>query len=288
MANFSKIPLLYIAGSSHSGSTLIDLVLGSHSLIESLGEAKKIPKVLQELEAGSHPRPLCSCHAAIADCDFWKSVLQLDIPGFAQGSGITLDSAADLDLARRALAFRGKTILLDSSKNLGRLGFLAAEPGFSTTCLHLTRDPRAVAYSAIRKLERSKEGSLPNRSGLLRKHAFDWASLNRKIRRRYRENRKTSYLHLRYEDFVLRPDVSLLPALMSLGLEYEPAQTRFRDFTHHNIEGNRLRLQAGSDIRFDSTYLEGLSTFEWMTVSLVLLPTLSRFGYSFSRKPPVS
>jgi len=288
MADQSRIPLLYIAGSSHSGSTLIDLVLGSHSLIESLGEAKKIPKVLQELEPGNHHQPLCSCHVAIADCDFWKTVLQLDIPGFARGNGITLDSAADLDLARRALAFRRKTILLDSSKNLGRLGFLAAEPGFSITCLHLTRDPRAVVYSAIRKLERSKGARLPKRAGFLRKHALDWAFLNWKIRRRYRENRQSSYLHLRYEDFVLRPDISLLPVIQSLGLEYEPAQMRFRDFTHHNIEGNRLRLQSGADIRFDSTYLEGLSPFEWMMVSLMLLPMLARFGYSFSRKPPVS
>lgn len=288
MADQTRIPLIYIAGSSHSGSTLIDLVLASHSLIESLGEAKKIPKVLQELKAGNHPRPLCSCHAAISDCDFWKSVLQLDIPEFARVSRITLDSSADLELARRALAFRGKTILLDSSKNLGRLGFLAVETGFSTTCLHLTRDPRAVAYSAIRKQERSRGGPLPNRAALLRKHAFAWASLNRKIRHRYCESRKISYLHLRYEDFVFRPDVCLLPVLKPLGLEYEPAQTRFRDFTHHNIEGNRLRLQSASDIRFDSTYLEGLSPFEWMMVSLMLLPTLSRFGYAFRRKPPVS
>lgn len=281
-----RVKLLYIAGSSHSGSTLIDLILGSHTQIESLGEAKKIPKILSILQSGSQPRPICSCHAAIEDCNFWKSALQLEIPKFSEHERVTFDSSADLAMARRALDFRNKSVLLDSSKNLGRLGFLAQEKGFLTTCLHLTRDPRAVAFSAIRKMERATGTPVKNRVPLLCKHAMEWSALNRKIRRRYQKKHAISYHLIRYEDFVIQPELSLAAVLKSLDLEFEPAQMRFRDFTHHNIEGNRLRLQSGSDIRFDAGYLKEVTSVEWLTTSLLLFPTLSRFGYGFSRKQP--
>lgn len=286
MSDTSRIPLIYIAGSSHSGSTLIDLVLGSHTKIESFGEAKKIPKILSSLQLRSEPIPICSCHAAIIDCDFWKLALQLEIPNSSERMRITFNASADLAMARRALAFRNKSVLLDSSKNLGRLGFLVRESGFATTCLHLTRDPRAVAFSAIRKVERAGGLAVKKRMQILCKHALDWSGLNRKIRRRYQKNREISYFHLRYEDFVCEPEASLASVLRLLNLEFEPAQMRFRDFTHHNIEGNRLRLQSGSDIKFDSSYLKELTSVEWLTASLLLMPALSRFGYCFSRRQP--
>jgi hypothetical protein len=121
---------------------------------------------------------------------------------------------------------------------------------------------------------------------LVCKHALDWSALNRKIRRRYRKKSVISYLHLRYEDFVFGPEASLAAVFHELNLEFEPAQMRFRDVTHHNIEGNRLRLQSGSDIKFDSGYLKALTSAEWLTASILLLPTLSRFGYGFSRRLP--
>lgn len=277
------VKLLYLAGSSHSGSTLIDLILGSHTQIESLGEAKKIPKILSILQTGSQTGPICSCHATIVDCDFWKSALQLETPNSSERERISFDASADLAMARRALAFRNKSVLLDSSKNLGRLGFLAREKGFSTTCLHLTRDPRAVAFSAIRKMERANGAAAKNRMRFLFKHSFEWYALNRKIRRRCRKNPNVSYLHLRYEDFVFQTGSSLSKVLQMLNLEFEPAQVRFRDFIHHNIEGNRLRLQSGSEIKFDSNYLKELTPAEWLTASIPLLPVLSRFGYRFLR-----
>lgn len=287
MSNTLRVPLVYIAGSSHSGSTLLDLVLGSHAQIESLGEAKKIPQILNSLQTGKEPKPICSCHTAIVDCNFWRNALQLENPNSLERNRITFDLTADLAMARRALSFRNKSILLDSSKNLGRLGFLTREEGFATTCLHLTRDPRAVAFSAVRKMERIGGHTQKNRIRFVCRHALDWSALNQKICRRHRKKSRISYLHLRYEDFVFSPEASLTSLFQELELEFEPAQLRFRDFTHHNIEGNRLRLQSGSDIKFDSSYLEELAPVEWLTASVLLLPALSRFGYGFSRRKPV-
>ena len=87
---------------------------------------------------------------------------------------------------------------------------------------------------------------------------------------------------------MLTPELTLPKVLALLGLEFEPGQMQFRNFTHHNIEGNRLRLQGGSEIRFDASYLIGLTSIEWRTISFILLPTLRGFGYPFSRKAPTS
>jgi len=289
MPDMSRIPLIYIAGSSHSGSTLLDLILGSHSLIESLGEAKKIPAVLRALKNARQIQPLCSCHSIIAECPFWRSVLRLDDPALHDTETGPFDSDGGIEIARRALEFRKRTVLVDSSKILGRLNFLARHKDIATTCLHLTRDPRAVAFSAIRKLEmRSVEAPFKNRAVHLMRQSLDWSSLNKKIRRRHRNNPQVSYRHLRYEDFVHDPTQALKTVLEMVKLDFEPMQMDFRKFTHHNIEGNRLRLQCHGEIQFDAAYLGKLSAFEWVLCSLLLLPTLRLFGYPVSRSSPIS
>jgi hypothetical protein len=287
MAEMSRVPLIYIAGSSHSGSTLLDLVLGSHSRIESLGEAKKIPEVLQAVKTGKLPAPLCSCRTTIAECPFWKTVFQWNNSGPLKSEIVPFDSTGEIEMARRALTFRHRSVLVDSSKILGRLNFLAKNKDIAMHCLHLTRDPRAVAFSAARKSQTQGLKESSNKwVALLMRQSKDWASLNKKIRRSHKNNPQVSYLHLRYEDFVHDPENTLISILEMVNLELEPAQMQFRKFTHHNIEGNRLRLQNNSEIHFDSSYLQKLSAFEWMMCSLLLMPSLGQFGYPFNRRVP--
>ena len=59
---------IFIAAAGHSGSTLLDLLLGSHSKIESLGEISYLPKnwALNEV---------CGCGNAIRSCAVWKKVV---------------------------------------------------------------------------------------------------------------------------------------------------------------------------------------------------------------------
>jgi hypothetical protein len=287
MSDPRLIPLVYIAGSSHSGSTLLDLLLGSHSKVESLGEAKKIPQVMQKIRSGDSP--VCSCLERIDDCPFWRAALCFDAPYFPERERITFEHGADLAMARRALAFRGREVLLDSSKILGRLGFLTREPAFRLVCVHLIRDPRAVAFSALRKNEK-KFGSFSSggRLRLLMRHAQDWSRLNLKIRNRFGSGKSVEYLPLRYEDFVRDPVMALKKILTCVGLEFESSQMTFRDAVHHNVEGNRLRFQSGCEIRFDSSYLEGLEWKEWLGATMPTLPALHCFGYKFGRINPTS
>ena len=65
-----RIPLIYIAGPSHCGSTLLDLMLGSASGVWTLGEAQVLPVLANE-----DTRP-CGCGRRIHECDFWGPVLK--------------------------------------------------------------------------------------------------------------------------------------------------------------------------------------------------------------------
>lgn len=68
-----RYPLLYVAGSGHSGSTLLALLLGAHPSIACVGETAVKPAIRSRNEAG---RAKCSCGLAVKECPFWTKVFQ--------------------------------------------------------------------------------------------------------------------------------------------------------------------------------------------------------------------
>ena len=62
------IKYLYICSAGHSGSTLLDLLLGSHTRIESLGEVSHLPKNIAL-------NTKCSCGENVRECSVWKPIL---------------------------------------------------------------------------------------------------------------------------------------------------------------------------------------------------------------------
>ena len=65
--------ILYIAGYGRSGSTVLNIILGNHSSITSVGELSFLPE-----DWTNHHR-VCSCGAPYHTCEFWKD-LYLDQP----------------------------------------------------------------------------------------------------------------------------------------------------------------------------------------------------------------
>ena len=60
---------IYICSAAHSGSTLLDLLLGSHSQIESLGE---ISFLGQDLAVNNR----CTCGSPVRACHVWRAVAE--------------------------------------------------------------------------------------------------------------------------------------------------------------------------------------------------------------------
>jgi len=265
-----KLPLIYIVGSSHSGSTLLDLLLGSHSSIESLGEAKKIPSIVAEISRGA--RPLCTCRQEVQDCPLWGSVL-------SETTGdLKSDPAANGALYRRILEASGKSFLLDSSKTLGRALMFARSDLFNMVFIQLVRDSRAVVFSSKRKRSRQQNGDY----GLI-STALGWQKLNARIQRRLMHKGNHRYMVLRYEDLTSNPHRVLENILGIAGLSWEPALMRYRESVHHNIEGNRMRMGTDSEIKRDEQYLFALGRLEWVLSTALTFRGLRRFGYSLKR-----
>lgn len=180
-----KLRLVYILAASHSGSTLLAMLLGSHPEICTVGELNL--SGLHDLDTYR-----CSCLAPIRECPFWSGVseemsgrrLNFDITragmDFRSGGspyvrrllqplhrGAFLEFLRDAALAlspawrtsvpavqARNVAFidcirarSGKPVVVDSSKIALRLKYLLRNPQLDVRIVRLVRDGRGVALT---------------------------------------------------------------------------------------------------------------------------------------------
>jgi hypothetical protein len=181
--------MAYILAASHSGSTLLGMLLGSHPQIATMGEMKLSTQAIGDL---AHYR--CSCGNLIQACAFWQRV-KADMA--AQGFDFDLACAGtdyrirDSRYVRRLLGpmHRGRfleglrdaalgssiawrrllpeihrrnaalaavvleiakaDIIVDSSKIALRLKYLLRNPELEVKVIRLIRDGRAVALTYV-------------------------------------------------------------------------------------------------------------------------------------------
>jgi hypothetical protein len=178
----ARTRLVYLLGPSHSGSTLLALLLGSHPEIATVGE-------LKQTSLGDVERYRCSCGVEIRRCPFWDAVradLRAGGWAFEPGDGSTDLAAGTGAYVRRLLrplhrgpafefvrdlalhaapAWRGhlarwqrsnarlaeavcrltgKALVVDSSKVAVRLKYLLRNPALDVRVLRVIRDGRAV------------------------------------------------------------------------------------------------------------------------------------------------
>lgn len=314
---------LYIGGCGHSGSTLLDMLLGGHSKISATGEIHRFYLSLNSDEKLHR----CTCGESVWTCPFWSAVIDALIaagaapdrealkrdflttePGYldlatdhpqyltpgpeAESSGaslynllMVLGSRALLGAAaavsggvaqkrratRNSLAlFRaireahGTPVVLDSTKNPGRMKALYLDATERYRLLVLLRDGRAVTYSRMRRNEVGME-----------KAARIWVSEHRKARVTRATMSGAVMKFIKYEDLCKDPAGTLTDVLAWLGLAYEPGVLEFRSQSH-NIGGNPMRFRGGeTTIRFDEKWREGLGEAD--------LETFERIGGALNR-----
>jgi hypothetical protein len=190
------------------------------------------------------------------------------------------DPEANADLCRRALSFRGRQVVLDNSKNIGRALMLHRSGLFDLHVLHMVRDSRAVVFSHRRKAERRAQ----DHGYRLAPTARQWERLNRRLARAFRSRAGTGYLRVRYEDLVDHPEEEVRRVLREVSLPWDPQTLKFREGRHHGIEGNRMRLQTDREIVRDDEYLAGLGCFEWFAITALTARGLRNFGYRWTRE----
>lgn len=180
----------------------------------------------------------------------------------------------------------GSRVVVDSSK-LPLYGRVLGEvPGVERYVVHLVRDPRAVAYSWLRKKRSTPAGR--NLAYMPQHHpvesSLEWDLCN-VAAEGLRNDAPGRYLMLRYEDFVERPRTAVERILRLVGKEsrslpfVSEREVELRG-PNHNVGGNPSRFRTGfMELRPDTEWITGMKWSDRRLVTALTLPFLARFGY---------
>ena len=277
-----SVRILYILSSGHSGSTLTDLILGSHSNIESAGEVEKYWKLSSGIFlSGDETRKMCACMKSVDKCKYWKRVNEEVSKRHSTSVDVSHSEnefeIMNYSLVESILKVSGKSVFCDSSKSISRLERLLESELFNVEIIHLVRDPRATGYSIKRKGIRKDDTERYNFSGEIK----DWKARNNLFLRKF--SNLQNYYSVRYEDLVDAPEKTVSDLMSQLNIPYEPQQLRYWEHTQHNICGNRMRLSTSKGIKKDNEYVSQLSFVEWWLSTVYTHKLLRTFSYPYLR-----
>lgn len=278
-----KLPVIYILSNGRSGSTLLDLLLGAHPEIWTLGEAQMLPWEVRW-------RGPCGCGKPHADCDFWRDLLPelplgdqptpiehfravrgggkvlrpAQLPDLLLGrtSGTLADAArqygeVNYDYFRRVLQAAkarkpGVRVLVDASKDPYRLHWLHRSGLFAIKVIHLFKDPRAFVYSMARR-------ELPHAPRRAARFTLRWLVENGLFAYMgLREFRDGEMMHLAYERLASDPERILQDIGHFLGMAMPEGLSRtFREAETHGVSGNKMRWE-NTAVRLDEKWKDKL------------------------------
>jgi hypothetical protein len=202
--------LCLISGAGHSGSTLLGMLLGSHSAGFYGGELLKS----EYIGDFSKPERKRLCKICGEQCPLW--------PRYVPRPRETV-----YNWLHRTT---GASLIIDSTKNLDWIHSrieLAGKEGFTPYLIFLQRDGRAVVNSRFRKYPNQEPSGIINR----------WISQIEETNQLYHSfvGHKTV---VHYEDLAINPEKVLRTLCGFTGLDYEPSMLDFCAHEHHPLGGN--------------------------------------------------
>lgn len=299
--------IVYILGGGHSGSTLLDLVLGSTDVSFSVGELMYFDfykgykhENLYRLVDGR----LCTCEQLIDECPIWSNVnfdSKDNVPkheSFSESLKILLNILSPFEKWTK-LSFkigRNKDVyskifevastqkprlrfIVDSSKDPRRLYELLNDPDIGPeklAVIHLVRDGRGYIYS-YQKKERL-EGGRELRGTLV--CMLEWIIVNLLSRRLLKKYKLNAY-SLSYERFAEDPENNLrkLGAFLDYDLGADTVVERINGTVYHNLHGNPIRQRKVTEIRRDTKWRTYFSPVTRVLLSAILYPFNRRWVY---------
>jgi hypothetical protein len=249
--------VVFILGSGHCGATLLDLILDSHSQMCGIGEFHS-----------GRATSICSCGKPASECAIWRNALgplpwkeqgifksKADLLfdrgqyRMTRGEHVPVDPqafiASNLEVFKKVLAGRGKSIIVDSSKEVERTELLSISPEIEPIMIHVVRDGHGSTWTYINKYKK------------VFPYFYMWAFSNLKVevlRRRFKRiaGGRGKFIYLRLPDLVRDPSGVVSRLCDEIGVPFEPSMLLFDEHPHHQIEGNRTRFAKGHTIYPDS------------------------------------
>ncbi len=276
---------VFICSAGHSGSTLLDMMLGSHSAAESAGELFHLP---MDMALNNN----CLCGKAMRDCNLWPEVMRrmgvdpVSDP-YALNLGYVIAKVGD----GRRTSLQHKTfsrikIALKYCQlryNLSLFGMLT--PGFTqgiSNTLAVYDHVRALTGKSIivdsskhyiRAVSLYLAQPEKNRIVVLVRdgRGVFYSSLKRGFGRKYSLNAwynhykrvfelldrhvpKTHYTLVHYEDMIRNTEQTISRVCDFLGMKFEPSMLNFRAVVHHNVNGNDIKFISTSELHLDEVW----------------------------------
>lgn len=296
-AKDSRNGLLFLGGSGRSGSTLLEQLLAERVGGLAVGEARFF---FGYYDRGDIP---CGCGVSLPQCELWGPIgkrlrerfdfarIEAERSRHARMRSLLSPGAmrrlkrTDTELSRAygelyalIAEYAGARIVIDSSKIPTHLVTLQSTFPDRLACLHLVRDPRAVAWAFSRRVKR--DPASPQRGGLMLRRSTPaavivWALENAWTLRISKTLRRRTVI--RYEDLVRSPEGVIEDAVSGFGLPHRAP----REPMLHSVGGNPVRFQRGPRvIQEDREWATAGSTLFHLLVGLAVYPLLRSFGYS--------
>jgi hypothetical protein len=247
--------VVFIAGPSYSGSTMLGLVLGTDPTACYAGEANQYMRRKDPSKGQAFGHRVCTCGDPYERCDFWSAVqrrygLDADLnpaPGFSSRNlRLMLRILSPWPLGRRAgsgseygdlltvvhdvaTAEDGHiAYVVDSSKSIQSLDALASAPAIELYVVHLIRDGAGVAAS----YKRRGHGAFHGLASWALVHVFLWLYVRR---------RRLACLRVDYEALCAPggAEIARLNHFLGTWLDPDDVARRVRGQRYHVLGGNR-------------------------------------------------
>lgn len=204
--------VLFICGAGHSGSTLLGLILGSHSRGFYMGEAKKTLYLYDEKK----PAKKRYCKICGPDCRIWQPFHH------NQQQGLTIYENLETII--------DSEIVIDSSKNTNWIDHnscLAQKQSRNPGLIFLKRDGRAVVNSRIRKYSQQQP----------EEHIKKWQQQMAMSNELY-DSFRGAKMEVLYHELTARPEETIQKICQFFSIPYEPQMLAFYNQEHHPLGGN--------------------------------------------------
>jgi hypothetical protein len=284
-----------VVGAPRSGSTVLGAIAARRTGGFHVGELH----LLWDRLAGHR---LCGCGAEVAQCPFWTEVwaqvrgtADVDTPqqacdlwaeavrmrrAFTGGGTAASRFRALMDATYRSVArISGADTIIDSSKHPGYFRTMA-EASTPIRLVHLTRDPRALAFSwSVAKPDPDQPGgAMATRQPAV--VAAEWVGLNLlagQACRRYPDARRVRYEHMVEHGIDQTIALPTPTGATSAGADDQS--------WNHTVAGNPLRMtsQADEELRLDRRWEQGLGRRDQAMVVAITGPMLAAYGYRLRR-----
>jgi len=271
-----KPKIIFIASLSHSGSTLLDLMLNAHPDVVSVGELKQLGRYVRFARKRGRA-PKCTCGAtSLGECPFWASVgaltliatgqslSELNVENYNNNESFFCDNLVLFDAISTAANTR---YVVDSSKNPDRLERLLANPELDVFPIFLLRDPKGQICSSLRKNEINSW--LGKSTYNLIRLIGNYVATNRRI---FKLVKHHPHAVVRYEELARAPERTLANLMQQLGLAFHPLQLEWAAQERHNISGNRMRFGASSALKLDEQWRDELTLPKRLAIDAGTLP----------------